>query len=310
MNIIFMGSAAFSIPSLDAIIKSSHHVAGVISNPEKPAGRGLKNRATPVAQMALQHNIDILTPVTLRNNSETNAWIRRHAPDVLVVVAYGKFIPPDILPIPAFGCLNLHPSLLPKYRGAAPIQRAIMNGEAITGVSVMLLDEGMDSGPVLMQKEVGIAPNDDAITLGEKLAVFGADMLLKTLDLLERKQIEPVAQQHELATLAPKISKEEGRLDFTRPAVELHNLVRALIEWPGAWTSHNGEIIQVRGTEALNDKSSEQAGSIITIDKQGIHVATGAGVLIIKSVKPSGRKTMDAFSYANGRRTKTGDLLG
>ena len=310
MNVIFMGSAAFSIPSLDAILKSSHRVAGVITNPEKPAGRGLRNRATPVEQRAVQNNIDIITPVTLRNNSEVTAWIRNHAPDALVVVAYGKFIPPDILHIPAYGCLNLHPSLLPRYRGAAPIQRAIMNGETKTGVSVMLLDEGMDSGPVLMQKEADIEPDDDAITLGEKLSVFGADMLLKTLDLLEKKQIEPVAQQHELATLAPKIGKEEGRLDFTRPAAELHNRVRALIEWPGAWTAHNGEIIQVRSTEALNDKSSEQAGSIISIDKQGIHVATGAGVLIIKSVKPSGRKTMDAFSYANGRRTKTGDLLG
>ena len=310
MNIIFMGSSAFSIPSLDAILKSSHRVAGVITNPEKPAGRGLRNRATPVEQRAVQHNIDIITPVTLRNNGEVTAWIRNHAPDALVVVAYGKFIPPDILHLPAYGCLNLHPSLLPRYRGAAPIQRAIMNGETKTGVSVMLLDEGMDSGPVLMQKEADIEPDDDAITLGEKLSVFGADMVLKTLDLLERKQIEPVAQQHELATLAPKIGKEEGRLDFTRPAVELHNRVRALIEWPGTWTSYKGEIIRVLGTEPLNNTTDRPAGVVISIDKQGIHTATGSGVVIIKSVRPSGGKTMDALSYANGRRMKAGEFLG
>ncbi len=310
MNIIFMGSAAFSIPSLEALLQSTHHVVGVITNQEKPAGRGLKIRATPVAEIAASHNIDTIMPITLRNNSETVAWIRGHEPDVIVVVAYGKFIPADILNIPAHGCLNLHPSMLPKYRGAAPIQRALMNGEAKTGISVMLLDEGMDSGPILMQKEVGIAPTDDATTLGEKLSVLGADMLLKTLDLLERKSVEPVAQQHEFATLAPKINKEEGRLDFNKSAIELHNIVRALIEWPGAWTSYHGEVIRVIATEPLNNKSGMQAGNITNIDKQGIHTATGSGVLIIRSVRPAGGKTMDALSYANGRRIKAGDVLG
>jgi methionyl-tRNA formyltransferase len=310
MNIIFMGSAAFSIPSLEAILKSSHHVAGVITNPEKPAGRGLKNRSTPVAELAAQSKIDTVTPATLRNNAETAEWIRHHAPDALVVVAYGKFIPPDVLRIPAHGCLNVHPSLLPEYRGAAPIQRAIMNGEAITGVTVMLLDEGMDSGPVFMQSEMGIEPTDDAVTLGERLSQAGADMLVKTLGLLEHKRIEPVAQQHGFATLAPKISKEEGRLDFNRSAMELHNIVRALIEWPTAWTSFKGEVIQVLSTGPLDVKTSGQAGVIISIDKQGIHTATGSGVLLIRSVRPSGGKAMDAFSYANGRRIKAGDILG
>ena len=310
MNIIFMGSAAFSVPSLNTLLQSSHHVVGVITNPERPAGRGLRNKPTPVSQIAVEHNIDSITPVTLRNNSETTEWIRNHAPDSLVVVAYGKFIPPDILHIPAYGCLNLHPSLLPRYRGAAPIQRAILNGDTKTGVSVMLLDEGMDSGPVLMQKEADIEPDDDAVTLGEKLSVFGADVLIKTLDLLEKKQIEPIAQQHELATLAPKISKEEGRLDFTRPAEELHNRVRALIEWPGAWTSCKGEIILVLGTQALKNDTDKQAGVIVDIDKQGIYAATGHGVLVLRAVKPSGGKAMDALSYANGRRLKAGDVLG
>jgi methionyl-tRNA formyltransferase len=310
MNIIFMGSAAFSVPSLEAIIKSSHHVVGVITNPEKPAGRGLKIRPTPVAELAGQHNIDIIAPVTLRNNSETAAWIRQHTPDAAVVVAYGKFIPPDVLHIPAHGCLNVHPSLLPKYRGAAPIQRALMNGEAKTGISVMLLDEGMDSGPVFMQSEMGIEPADDAVTLGERLSQAGADMLVKTLDLLEQKRIEPVAQQHVLATLAPKISKEEGRLDFNRSAMELHNIVRSLIEWPTAWTSCNGEVLQVLSTEPLDVKTNGQPGVIMSIDKQGIYTATGSGVLRMRSVRPSGGKAMDAFSYANGRRIKIGDVLG
>ncbi len=310
MNIIFMGSAAFSIPSLEAMIKSSHRVVGVITNPEKPSGRGLKNRSTPVAELAGQYQIDIITPATLRNNAETVAWIRHHAPDAVAVVAYGKFIPPDVLRIPAHGCLNVHPSLLPKYRGAAPIQRAVMNGEAKTGVTIMLLDEGMDSGPVFMQSEMGIEPTDDAVTLGERLSQAGADMLVKTLDLLEQKRIEPVAQQHEFATLAPKINKEEGRLDFNRSAVELHNIVRALIEWPTAWTSCNGEVLQVLSTGPLDVKTNGHPGVIMSIDKQGIHTATMSGVLIIRSVKPSGGKAMDAFSYANGRRIKIGDVLG
>ncbi len=310
MKIIFMGSAAFSIPSLEAILKSSHRIVGVITNPEKPSGRGLKNKRTPVAELAAQSKIDTVTPATLRNNAETAEWIRHHAPDAAVVVAYGKFIPPDVLRIPAHGCLNVHPSLLPKYRGAAPIQRAIMYGEAKTGVTVMLLDEGMDSGPVFMQNEVGIEPKDDAVTLGERLSQAGADMLVETLDLLEQKRIEPVAQQHGLATLAPKISKEEGRLDFNRSARELHNVVRALIEWPTAWTSCNGEVLQVLSTEPLNVQTDGQAGVIISIDKQGIHTATGSGVLLIRLVRPSGGKAMDAFSYANGRRIKAGELLG
>ncbi len=310
MKIIFMGSAAFSVPSLEAIIKSSHQVVCVITNPEKPAGRGLKNRSTPVAELAAKYKIDILTPATLRNNNETVECIKRHTPDAIVVVAYGKFIPPDVLHIPAYGCLNLHPSLLPKYRGAAPIQRAIMNNEKKTGMTVMLLDEGMDSGPIFMQREIDIDLTDDALMLGEKLSKLGADMLLKTLHLIEGKQIEPVAQQHGLATLAPKINREEGKLDFNRSSIELHNIVRALIEWPTAWTLYKGNIVQVLGTEPVAEKPVHSPAAIVKIDKLGIHTATGNGILIIKSVKPAGSREMDALSYANGRRMKPGDTLG
>lgn len=310
MKIIFIGSSKFSTPALRAIASSEHKLVGVITNPEKPAGRGLKNRPTPVAELAGQYKIDILTPTTLRNNSETVEWIKHHTPDAIIVAAYGKFIPPDVLYIPAHGCLNLHPSLLPKYRGAAPIQRAIMNNEKKTGVTIMLLDKGMDSGPIFMQREMDIDLADDAVTLGEKLSRLGADMLLKTLYLIEQKQIEPVAQQHELATLAPKINREEGKLDFNRLSIELHNIVRALIEWPTAWTIYNGKILQVLSTEPVAEKSVHSPATIVKIDEFGIHTATGDGILIIKSVKPSGSREMDAMSYANGRRIKPGDVLG
>ncbi|MGB9736675.1 MAG: methionyl-tRNA formyltransferase [bacterium] len=310
MNIIFMGSANFSVPALEAIIDSQHRLVGVITNPEKPAGRGLKNKLTKVAEIALQHNIDTITPGTLKNNNEAVVWIKQRKPDAIVVVAYGKIIPAEILSIPVYGCLNIHPSLLPKYRGAAPIQRAIMNNETRTGVTVMLLDEGMDSGPILMQSEVQILLEDDAVVLGERLSRLGADMLLKTLDLIEKKAIEPTPQQHELATFAPKVDKQEAKLDFSRSSIELHNIVRALIEWPTAWTHFRGEMIHVLKTEPLIRRVDEQPGSIINIDKYGIHVATGAGVLIIKSVRPASGKVMDALSYANGRHINVGELMG
>lgn len=305
-----MGSAAFSIRALDALITSPHHVVGVITNHGKPAGRGLKNRSTPVAERAGQHNIDTVTPVTLRNNGETAEWIRRHAPDAIVVVAYGKFIPPDILHIPADGCLNLHPSLLPEYRGAAPIQRALMNGETKTGVTVMLLDEGMDSGPLFMQEETGIEFADNAMTLGAKLSKIGAELLIKTLSSIEQRKIQSMPQAHELATFAPKIEKTEGELHFSKSALELHNTVRALIEWPTAWTFYKGSKIQVLKTEPIAGQSVYPPAAITGIDKNGISVATGQGTLIIKSVKPAGGREMDALSYANGKRIKIGEVFG
>jgi len=310
MNIIFMGSARFSISSLMAILDSHHRITGIITNPEKPSGRGLKFKPTPVAEIAQQHKIDILMPVTLKNNKDVVDWIKQHAPDAIVVVAFGKIIPLELLHIPKYGCINVHPSLLPKYRGAAPIQRAIMNNETKTGVTVMLMDEGMDSGPILMQQEMAIDLMDDAITLGERLSKLGAELLLKTLDLLERKQIEPIRQQHELATIAPKIIKEEGKLDFRKSAIELHNIVRALIEWPTAWTHFKNEVVQIIHTEPLLESVDKPPGYIIKINKHGLYIATGKGVLIVKSVKPAAGKIMDALSFANGRHIKIGDQIG
>ncbi len=304
-----MGSAAFSIPSLDVLITSSHHVVGVITNPGKPAGRGLKNKSTPVAECAGRHDIDTVTPVTLRNNSETAEWIRRHAPDAIVVVAYGKLIPADILHIPALGCLNLHPSLLPEYRGAAPIQRALMHGDMRTGVTIMQLDEGMDSGPLFMQEETGIVSADDAMTLGAKLSKLGAEMLIKTLSSIEQRKIQSMPQAHELATFAPKIDKTEGELHFSKSALELHNTVRALIEWPTAWTFYKGSILQVLKTEPVAGQSVYPPATITGIDKAGISVATGQGTLLIKSVKPAGSREMDALSYAHGKRLKIGEVF-
>ncbi len=304
-----MGSAAFSIPSLESLLQSPYRVVGVITNQEKPAGRGLHARPTPVAELAENHGIDTITPATLRQNSEALAWVRGHDPDIIVVVAYGKLIPPEIVHLPPYGCLNVHPSLLPAYRGAAPIQRALMHGDAKTGTTIMMLDEGMDSGPVLMQEEMAVEASDNAITLGKRLSARGAELLLKTIGLLEQKRIEPVAQQHDRATLAPRITKADGRLDFNRSAAELNNTVRALIEWPGTWTTCKGQAVHVLATELSGHTSVLPAGYIISIDKQGIHTATGDGVLILRSVKPSGGTAMDAFSYANGRRLKAGDVL-
>lgn len=310
MNIVFMGSANFSIPTLKAIINSHHKLVGVITNPEKPAGRGLKYKSTRVAEIAHQYNIETLTPITLKENVEIVSWLKQRLPDAIVVVAYGKIIPHEVLYIPRYGCINVHPSLLPKYRGAAPIQRAIMNNETKTGVTIMLLDEGIDSGPILIQKQTEISLEDDAIVLGERLSKLGAEMLLKALELIEKKAIEPTTQQHELATLASKISKQEAKLDFNKSSIELHNTVRALIEWPTAWTVFRKEMLHIIKTEPLIEKVDKQPGYIINIDKHGMYVATSMGILIIKSVKPANGKIMDAFSYANGRRIRIGELIG
>ncbi len=310
MKIVFMGSARFSVPALEAILRSAHLLTGVITNPEEPAGRGLNVRQTPVAEIAKTQGIDLLTPGTLKNNRDVIDWIKAYKPDAIAVVAYGKFIPSAILNIPVHGCLNLHPSLLPKYRGAAPIQRAIMNNEKETGVTVMRLDEGMDSGPVFIQEKVGIDTTDNAATLGEKLSKLGADLLIRTLDLIEQKHISPLAQKHGLATLAPKISKEEGRLDFLKPALLLNNIVRALIEWPTAWTTWKNNPVQVLSTGYTAGANTDPPGTIVAIDRVGVHVATGDGTLIITAVRPAGGRSMDALSYANGRRIMIGDTLG
>jgi len=300
----------FSIPALQAIVSSGHELAGVITNPEKPAGRGLKKRRTPVAELADLYKANLLTPTTLKNNTDVNAWIDARRPDAIVIAAYGRFIPREILNLPSYGCINIHPSLLPKYRGAAPIQRAFMQGETQTGVTIMKLDEGMDSGPLFMQEIVQINATDNALTLGTRLSELGAELLIKTLSMLEHGNIKPVRQRSELASYAPKINKSEGELNFKKTALELHNTVRALIEWPTAWTYYKGNILQILETQIINEHSDNKPGVILKTDKQGIYIGTSNGVLLIKTVKPAGGKTMNALSYANGKRIKTEDTLG
>ncbi len=308
MKIIFMGSSSFSIPALEALINSHHDIIGAVTKPPKPSGRGLIKKPTRVYETAIKHDIDTITPSNL-SDEPFKKWLQSRIPDAIVVSAYGKLIPPYILTLPRYGCINIHPSLLPKYRGAAPIQRCLLKGDTKTAVTVMKLDEGMDTGPIIMQQTEMIDILDNAISLEDRLSRIGAELLLKSLSLLEQQAITPIPQNNDLAVLAPKISKEEGELDFNKSAVENHNTVRALISWPTAWTYYKGNQLQILSTEPLDEAPKQAPGTIIESNKNGIHTATGKGTLLIKYVKPNSGKPMSAFDFAIGRGLKSGDMF-
>ena len=310
MRIVFMGTPEFAVPSLAALLRSDHTVVGVVTQPDRPKGRGQELAESPIKQLATRHKIPILQPLKMKDpglRDSLSSW----KPDLIVVAAFGRILPKVILDLPPRHCINVHASLLPKYRGAGPIQWAIIRGERETGITTMLMDEGMDTGAILLQEKIQIAPDDTAGTLSSKLADIGGRLLLDTLTRLQDGTLTPQPQDSSRATMAPLLKKEDGLLDWTLPAVDLANRVRGLSPWPGAYAYFGEERWVIWKAEVL-DRSAAVVppGTIMDTTKEGLAVATGVGLLHIMEFQPANSRRMSAAQYLAGHTLTPGLRLG
>jgi methionyl-tRNA formyltransferase len=296
------------VPTLDKLIEAGFHIQLVVTQPDSPKGRGLELFPSPVKQRAEQLGLPLAQPERIKNNEDFRAQLTALKPDAIIVVGYGRIIPQWMLDLPPFGNINLHASLLPKYRGAAPIQWAIARGETVTGVTTMQIDAGLDTGDILLQQETAIAPDDTAETLAPKLAVIGSDLTVETLHALQAKTIHPRPQDHAQATLAPILKKEDGLMDFSRPAQELVNRLRGFSPWPGAYSIFRGKRLQVWKAAAL-DRALPPA----ELSLEGDHLFAGCGkstALEILELQLEGKKRTSAADFIRGYRPQPGEKLG
>jgi methionyl-tRNA formyltransferase len=309
VNIVFMGTSAFAVPALERLLDSRHAVRAVVTQPDRPQGRGQRPAYSPVKQVALAQRLRILQPHRA-SDPQWLAEIELMAPHVIVVAAYGQLLLPTLLAIPALGCVNVHASLLPKYRGAAPINWALIHGERVTGVSIMVIDETLDTGPILLQSKLVIDPGDNAATLQERMAAHGAETLLRALDGVESGSLKPRPQDHTQATYAPKLRKQDGIISWHRRAVDLANLIRGVTPWPGAVTTHRGKLLRVWRAIPMAMSEVGTPGRIAAIDKRGAWVETGDGYLVLVEVQSASGRRMDTAAYARGHGLHAGDVLG
>lgn len=306
MKILFMGTPDIAAESLAALMEAGHEICAVFTRRDKPVGRKQILTAPPVKQLAVQHGIPVYQPRTLRDGSSDDL-IREFAPDIIVVVAYGCIIPPQLLHVAPYGCVNLHVSLLPKYRGSAPIQWAVLNGDTQTGVSIMQLDEGLDTGDVLMVEPVEIDPEETSGQLFDRVSAIGAKTLVAALEELQAGQLQAVPQQHEQATMAPPLNKEMARFDFTQDAVHIHNWVRGMNPWPVAWFEQDGKKIKVLECRVAKNECGAAPGTVLAL--KPLTIATGSDAVELLTVTPEGGKPMAGTAWAAGRRMKVGDVL-
>lgn len=307
MKIVFAGTPEAAVPTLEALIASQHEVVGVFTQPDRPAGRGRHLAASAVKRCAETASLPVFQPEKMDVNAQSS--LNALAPDVMVVVAYGLLLPASVLSIPTFGCINVHFSLLPRWRGAAPIQRAILAGDELTGVSTMQMDKGLDTGPILLQTEYPLDPDENSQMLHDRLAKAGAELLIKTLKDLTQSQLKPTSQDNVLSTHAAKIKKAEGLIDWQRSAIEISNQVRAFNPWPVAFTYYLGQRLRLWSAELTNDVSDLPPGTVVTADHEGIAVACGDGVLLIRTVQLPGGRQMAARDFINAHAVLPGETI-
>ena len=312
MKVMFMGTPEIAATALKKLIDDGHSVVAVVSREDKPRGRGNVMTPTPVKALALEHAIPVYTPSTLRDESFM-AVLSEHTPDVIVVVAYGKILPLSVLSYPKFGCINLHVSLLPKYRGAAPMQRAIMDGERETGVTVMYMDEGLDTGDIIACERFAISDTDDLEAIHDRSAEVGSALLSATLRNIENGTAARTPQDSSLATYAAKIEKEDCKIDFTLPATTVSARIRGVTPIPGAFAYLDGKMLKICSVKVERaDGENDVAGEVLELDSVGdgaITVACGVGRLLITKLKPEGKGVMSAGDFIRGRKIKKGDVL-
>ena len=306
MKTIFMGTPEFAVPSLEKVFETTELTA-IFTKEDKPNARGNKIIINPVKQFGIEHNIEIIQPRKMKD-SELIKKIKDLDPDLIVVVAYGKILPREIIDIPKYGIINVHSSLLPKYRGASPIHSAILNGEKETGVSIMYIEEGLDSGDVILMESCEITETDTLGTLHDKLKVIGAELLGKAITLIEKEEVTSTPQDHTKATFVKPITKEEEKIDWSRPAEEVYNKVRGLNPFPGAYTTFKGTVVKIYETEKDYEEYEGDFGEIVALKKKhGPVVKLRDGNLILKNVKLQGKKNQSGIDLLNGRVFQTGD---
>ena len=306
-NLVFCGTPGFAVPTLDRLVESGFHVRLVVTQPDRPKGRGLELVSSPIKQSALQLGLPILQPETIKSNVDFRSRLSDLNPDAIIVVGYGRIIPQWMLDLPPLGNINLHASLLPKYRGAAPIQWAIARGENVTGVTTMKIDAGLDTGDILLQQEIPIAPDDTAETLSPKLAALGADLTVATLGSLRGGTIQPRKQDNSQATLAPILQKEDGRIDFSRTATEIVNRLRGFQPWPGAYSQFRGKNLQIRHATAFDQVVPPAE---LRVDGTHLFVGCGEGTAIeIVELQLEGKKRTSAADFVRGYRPQSGERL-
>ncbi len=309
MKIVFMGTPEFAVPSLKALVGAGHEICGVFTQPDKPKNRGMKLQEPPVKEYALSIGLPVFQPAKVRDG-EALGILQALNPDLIAVAAYGKILPVDILALPRLGCVNVHSSLLPKYRGAAPINWAILNGEDETGVTIMYMAEGMDTGDILTQAKTPIGLNENAAQLFVRLADIGAGLLVETVAALEAGKVSPVPQDSARASYAPMLSKEQSPLDWTRSARQLHNHVRGLYPWPSALMVLDGIRCKVLQTALAGESGGKTPGTVLQADKQGLRVACGDGqALDILELQPNGKKAMSSPAFLLGHPISLGTIL-
>lgn len=326
MRIVFMGTPEFAVPSLEILHQAGYEIAGVFTQPDRPAGRGNKLRASSVKEAAIRLELPIFQPTKIKS-AESVEQLRQLQPDCIIVAAFGQILSKEILSIPQFGCINVHASLLPQYRGAAPIHRAVLNGDRITGITTMYMDEGLDTGDIILQTKISIGENDTVGYVHDKLARTGAELLVKTLNMLKDGTMQRTPQPGDF-TYAYMLTKEDELLDWNTGAAKIHNQIRGLNPWPGAYTFFRGEKVKVWQSKLVNKSLSDSKkqdidevilkdsyeaavpGTILAITEEGFICNTGKGNVEIIEVQPAGKKKMKARDFANGKRIKPGEIFG
>lgn len=309
MRIVYMGTPEFAVPSLQVLADAGHDVAAVFTQPDRPKGRGHQLQASPVKEAAVRLGIPVHQPERIRRPEQVEL-LRSMGADAMVVVGYGQIIPQSIIDIPRFGIVNVHGSLLPKYRGAAPIQWAIANGETVTGVTTMLINAGLDTGDMLLKAGLPVGERETALEIGPKLAELGADLLVKTLAGLEAGTVTPEPQNDAEATLAPILTKENGRIDWTMTAKQISDRGRGFLPWPGTWTTFRGQILHIWRSKPANDIGLGVPGSVHMKDRRLLVACGQDTVLEIEELQLEGRKRVSAEAFRNGQRLTQQDILG
>ena len=309
MRVIFMGTPDFAVGTLEEIIKAGHEVVLAVSQPDKAVGRSSALRHTPVTECALSHGIEVYQPARVRD-AECVSYLRGFKPDIIIVVAFGQIITKEILDLPRYGCVNVHASLLPKYRGASPIQWAVINGESVTGVTTMRMDEGIDTGDMILKEEVPIRANDTGGSMFTRLSETGAALCVKTMAEIEAGTAVYTPQDHSQATHTAKIRKELGNIDWSKDAVSIERLIRGLNPWPSAYTDWEGKVMKIweaQAEEGGNDKDAP--GTVVSVEKDGFCVKTGDGILKVLSLQIPGKKRMEAEAFLRGYQIGVGTVL-
>lgn len=310
LRVVFMGTPDFARPCLEMLVREQYEVAAVITQPDRPKGRGRKLACSPVKAAALDHGLNVLQPERVKE-PEFVQQLAALQPDVIIVVAFGQILSPAILALPRLGCINVHASLLPRYRGAAPINWAVINGETVTGVTTMFMDAGLDTGDMILKAELAIGPDDTAGQVHDRLMELGAAVLADTLQLLVKGQAPRLPQDASLATYAARLARETERIDWTQAATTIHNLVRGLNPWPGAYCVHQQQSVKIWRTKVIDEIAADgNPGQIIGVSTDGIVVQTGRGLLELQEVQPECRKRMAARDCASGYGLLAGEILG